>query len=68
MLIVFHTHAFPDKLAGKTLPMLSKTSGGAPYYTDGYRKRHPGKIGRMGSGSGGSAPYRYPGRTAADNQ
>ncbi|MBC8584614.1 amidohydrolase family protein [Youxingia wuxianensis] len=35
MLIDFHTHAFPDKLAGKTLPMLSKTSGGAPYYTDG---------------------------------
>ncbi len=33
-IIDFHTHAFPDKIAGKTIEMLSK-KGGIPAYTDG---------------------------------
>lgn len=39
MLIDFHVHMFPDALAVKTLPKLSRISGNesgdAPYYTDG---------------------------------
>lgn len=34
MLIDFHMHLFPDALAPRTLPHLSKISGG-PYHTDG---------------------------------
>lgn len=33
-IIDFHTHAFPDKIAGKTIEMLSK-KGGIPAHTDG---------------------------------
>ncbi len=33
-IIDFHTHAFPDKIAGKTIELLSK-KGGIPAYTDG---------------------------------
>lgn len=33
-IIDFHTHAFPDKIAGKTIDMLSK-KGGIPAHTDG---------------------------------
>lgn len=32
--IDFHTHAFPDKIAGKTIELLSK-KGGIPAHTDG---------------------------------
>ena len=32
--IDFHTHAFPDKIAGKTIELLS-AKGGIPAYTDG---------------------------------
>ena len=28
MIIDFHTHAFPDKLAVKAMPLLSKAAGG----------------------------------------
>lgn len=35
MLIDFHTHAFPDKIAQKAIPKLSHTSGGLTPYTDG---------------------------------
>lgn len=34
MLIDFHTHAFPDALAAKTIPMLAEKSGTTPH-TDG---------------------------------
>ncbi len=33
-IIDFHTHAFPDKIAGKTIELLSK-KGGIPAHTDG---------------------------------
>lgn len=33
-IIDFHTHAFPDKIAGRTIEMLSK-KGGIPAHTDG---------------------------------
>ena len=33
-IILFHTHAFPDKIAGKTIELLSK-KGGIPAHTDG---------------------------------
>jgi len=33
-IIDFHTHAFPDKIAGKTIQMLSE-KGGIPAHTDG---------------------------------
>ena len=33
-IIDFHTHAFPDKIAGKTIDLLSKKAG-IPAYTDG---------------------------------
>lgn len=33
-IIDFHTHAFPDKIAGKTIEMLSK-KGGIPAHSDG---------------------------------
>ena len=35
MIIDFHTHIFPDSLAPRTLPHLSKIAHGIPYYTDG---------------------------------
>ena len=35
--IDFHTHAFPDKIAGKTIEMLSQ-KGGIPAYTDGTKE------------------------------
>ena len=35
MLIDFHTHAFPDKIAEKAIPKLSLASGGLVPYTDG---------------------------------
>ena len=35
MLIDFHTHAFPDKIAEKAIPKLSHVSGGLTPYTDG---------------------------------
>ena len=34
MIIDFHTHAFPDALAVKTIPMLAEKSGTVPH-TDG---------------------------------
>lgn len=36
-IIDFHTHAFPDKIAGKTIEMLSE-KGGIPAHTDGTVK------------------------------
>ncbi|MCL1909347.1 MAG: amidohydrolase family protein [Kiritimatiellaeota bacterium] len=35
MIIDFHTHCFPDALAAKALPMLSKEAGDLPYFSDG---------------------------------
>lgn len=35
MLIDFHTHAFPEKIAGKAIEKLSFVSGGLEPYTDG---------------------------------
>ena len=35
MLIDFHTHCFPDKIAQKALEKLAYSSGGMEYYTDG---------------------------------
>lgn len=35
MLIDFHTHCFPDKIAEKAIEKLSFLSGGLKYYTDG---------------------------------
>lgn len=35
MIIDFHTHIFPDSLAPRTLPHLSKIAHGIPYHTDG---------------------------------
>lgn len=35
MLIDFHVHLFPDALAARTLPLLSRTANDAPYYTSG---------------------------------
>ena len=35
MLIDFHTHAFPDKIASAAIPKLSFVSGGLEPYTDG---------------------------------
>ncbi len=35
MLIDFHTHAFPDKLASRAIPTLSHAGGGLEPYTDG---------------------------------
>ena len=35
MLIDFHTHCFPDKIAPKAIPKLSFVSGGLEPYTDG---------------------------------
>lgn len=34
MIIDFHTHIFPDKIASRTLEVLSE-AGGIPFYTDG---------------------------------
>lgn len=35
MLIDFHTHCFPDKIAPKAIEKLSFTSSGLTHYTDG---------------------------------
>ena len=35
MIIDFHTHIFPDSLAPRTLPHLSKIAHDIPYHTDG---------------------------------
>ena len=35
MLIDFHTHCFPDKIAVKAIEKLSDVSGGLKPYTDG---------------------------------
>lgn len=35
MIIDFHTHCFPDKIAEKAINKLHVTSGGLKYYTDG---------------------------------
>jgi len=35
MRIDFHTHCFPDNIAGKALPRLSDAAGGLRYHTDG---------------------------------
>lgn len=35
MIIDFHTHVFPDKIAGRTLEALSAQGGGLPYFSDG---------------------------------
>lgn len=35
MVIDFHTHCFPEKIAGKAVEKLSFASGGLKYYTDG---------------------------------
>lgn len=35
MIIDFHTHAFPDKIAARALASLAEKAGGLPYYTDG---------------------------------
>ncbi|MBQ9735181.1 MAG: amidohydrolase family protein [Clostridia bacterium] len=35
MLIDFHTHAFPDRIAARAVEKLSDASGGMEYYTDG---------------------------------
>ncbi len=37
MIIDFHTHMFPDKIAGRTLDYLSGSSGASPF-TDGTYK------------------------------
>ncbi|MBQ2676537.1 MAG: amidohydrolase family protein [Clostridia bacterium] len=44
MIIDFHTHAFPDVVAKKAIPMLSKKSGNMQPFTDGTAK---GLIDRM---------------------
>ncbi len=36
MIIDFHTHIFPDKIAGATIEKLSKASD-SPAYTDGTK-------------------------------
>lgn len=35
MVIDFHTHAFPDKIARKAIQSLAQKAGGLAYYTDG---------------------------------
>ena len=35
MIIDFHTHAFPEKIAPRALSHLSDVAGGLEYYTDG---------------------------------
>lgn len=35
MIIDFHTHVFPDKIARRTLDALSAQGGGLPYFSDG---------------------------------
>lgn len=35
MVIDFHTHAFPDKIAPRAIKSLAEKAGGLPYYTDG---------------------------------
>lgn len=35
MVIDFHTHAFPDKIALSAIKSLAEKAGGLPYYTDG---------------------------------
>lgn len=37
MIIDFHTHCFPDKIAGNAVNKLHQLSGGLKYYTDGTK-------------------------------
>ena len=38
MIIDFHTHMFPDKIAARTIDFLSKTGGDMNPFTDGTWK------------------------------
>ncbi len=46
-IIDFHTHAFPDKIAGKTIELLSK-KGGIPAHTDGTAEGLRGRLTEAG--------------------